>query len=76
MFPKVDEAPNILYEKLGSSHYLYDLIYNPPKTLFLLKGEERGAIIKNGADMLEIQAKESWRIWNSKSYPVLLPAGK
>jgi len=43
---------------------LYDLIYNPAKTLFLQKGEKKGAAIKNGEEMLVLQAEESWRIWN------------
>ena len=64
-FPKVDEAADIPYEFIGNAHYLYDLVYNPSKTLFLSKGEERGATIKNGADMLVLQAEESWKIWNA-----------
>jgi shikimate dehydrogenase len=40
---------------------LVDLIYNPEKTLFLKKGEERGASIENGYDMLVYQAEESWK---------------
>jgi len=64
-YPNVTEAPQIPYEALTSSHYLFDMVYNPEKTLFLRKGEERGAVIKNGYDMLEIQADESWKIWNS-----------
>ena len=65
MYPKVDECPPLPYQALTSKHYLFDLVYNPAKTLFLQKGEERGAAIKNGHDMLIIQAEESWRIWNS-----------
>jgi shikimate dehydrogenase len=49
---------------LTEEHYLFDLIYNPEKTMFLRKGEERGAAIQNGQEMLVIQAEESWRIWN------------
>jgi len=64
MYPKLDECPDIPYQAIGSGHYLYDLVYNPEKTLFLAKGEERGAVIANGGDMLRIQAEESWRIWN------------
>lgn len=63
-FPNVDDCAPIPYEAINSGHYLFDLIYNPEKTLFLKKGEERGAVIKNGYDMLEIQAEESWKIWN------------
>jgi shikimate dehydrogenase len=46
---------------------LFDLVYNPEKTLFLQKGEERGASIANGYEMLVLQAEESWRIWNTES---------
>ncbi|MBL7740460.1 MAG: shikimate dehydrogenase [Chitinophagaceae bacterium] len=63
-FPAVNEAPPLPYEALTHQHYLFDLVYNPAKTLFLQKGEEKGAVIKNGYDMLVIQAEESWRIWN------------
>ena len=65
MYPNIHEAPPLLYDALTSGHYLYDLHYNPPKTLFLQKGEEKGAAIKNGLEMLIIQAEESWRIWNT-----------
>jgi shikimate dehydrogenase len=65
MYPKVDECPPLPYQHLTSKHYLYDLVYNPAKTLFLQKGEAQGAAIKNGHDMLIIQAEEGWRIWNS-----------
>jgi shikimate dehydrogenase len=65
MQPHTDFYPSIPYSVLTTGHYLYDLIYNPAKTLFLQKGEERGAAIQNGADMLVIQAEESWKIWNT-----------
>lgn len=64
MYPKTGECPALPYEAITPQHYLFDLIYNPEVTLFLQKGKERGAIIKNGGDMLTIQAEESWRIWN------------
>ncbi len=66
-FPDVEECPAIPYQYLIAQHFLYDLVYNPPKTLFLKKGEEYGAAIKNGYDMLVIQAEESWRIWNEEN---------
>ena len=66
-FPKVDTAPAIPYEYLGSNNYLYDLVYNPSKTLFLQKGEERGASVKNGYEMLVGQAELSWQIWNDNT---------
>lgn len=65
MYPAVTEAPPVPYESITKDHYLFDLVYNPEKTLFLKKGEAQGAVIKNGYDMLVIQAEESWKIWNS-----------
>lgn len=65
MFPNVVQAPDIPYHALNEKHLLFDLIYNPEKTLFLKKGEERGVQIKNGHDMLKILAEENWKIWNS-----------
>ena len=65
MYPKTDECPDIPYQYITDKHLLYDLVYNPAETLFLKKGKERGAIIKNGEEMLVLQAEESWRIWNS-----------
>lgn len=64
MYPNVEDCPDIPYEALSSAHYLYDLVYNPAKTLFLQKGEAQGAAIENGQDMLIIQANESRKIWN------------
>jgi shikimate dehydrogenase len=64
MFPDVDVCPPIPYEHITAAHYLFDLVYNPPLTAFLKKGAEMGAVVKNGYDMLEIQAEESWKIWN------------
>jgi shikimate dehydrogenase len=64
-YPNITEAPPIPYDLLTSRHHLYDLVYNPEETLFLQKGKQQGAQIQNGADMLVIQAEESWKIWNS-----------
>jgi shikimate dehydrogenase len=66
MFPKVGECPDLPYQFLTANHYLFDLVYNPAKTLFLQKGEEHGAAIMNGHEMLIIQAEESWKIWNAE----------
>ncbi len=63
-YPNVENRPDIPYQYLTPRHYLFDLVYNPEKTLFLQSGEAAGAAIKNGADMLVIQAEESWKIWN------------
>lgn len=63
-FPEVNNCPNIPYHFLTSEHLLYDLVYNPEETLFLKKGKSHGAQIKNGYEMLELQAIKSWEIWN------------
>lgn len=63
-FPGIYDCPDIPYQFLTSHHFLYDLVYNPEKTLFLQKGEALGAATKNGYEMLVLQAEESWRIWN------------
>lgn len=65
-FPKSGEAPPLPYEWVTSHHYFFDLIYNPPKTLFLSMAEKKGAVIENGSKMLALQAEESWKIWNEK----------
>jgi len=63
--PNIEESPNIPYEFITNKHLLFDLIYNPSETKFLNEGKKRGAIIKNGLEMLELQAEKSWDIWNS-----------
>jgi shikimate dehydrogenase len=65
MVPNENSFPDIPYRFISEHHLLYDLVYNPAKTLFLQKGEERGAAIKNGEEMLILQAEESWNIWNA-----------
>lgn len=66
MAPNTNAFPPIAYEAITNQHLLYDLIYNPEKTTFLQKGEAQGATIKNGYEMLVLQAEKSWEIWNKK----------
>lgn len=62
-FPNVDACPPIPYDGVGKDHYLYDLIYNPEETLFLKQGRAKGAVTKNGLEMLILQADKNWEIW-------------
>ena len=62
--PDIEKSPNIPYQHITEKHLLFDLIYNPEITAFLAKGKAQGATIKNGHEMLALQAEESWRIWN------------
>jgi len=66
MYPQVDAAPPIPYELITKHHLLYDLIYNPAETLFLKQGAAKGAAVKNGHEMLVLQAEASWDIWNER----------
>ncbi|MGH2622183.1 MAG: shikimate dehydrogenase family protein [Sphingobacterium sp.] len=63
-FPNITECPNIPYDGITSDHLLYDLIYNPEQTQFLTLGKQRGAMVKNGYEMLVLQAEKNWEIWN------------
>ena len=65
MSPNENELPNLPYQFITANHLLYDLIYKPEKTIFLKEGEQRGATIKNGFEMLVLQAEENWKIWNN-----------
>ena len=67
MYPKIDTCPAIDYDQLDASNILFDLVYNPHKTLFLDKGAAQGALTKNGLEMLYFQAEAAWKIWNKES---------
>lgn len=66
MYPHTEECPTLPYEAMDSHTILYDLIYNPDQTLFMRKGAEHGADVKNGLEMLLLQAFASWEFWNGK----------
>lgn len=65
MFPNTNQCPAIPYEAISSQHVVFDLVYNPDQTLLMQKAAARGATVKNGLEMLHLQAEEAWRIWNS-----------
>ncbi len=66
MYPNINAKPDLLYDYIDSRHIFYDLIYNPSETVFLKEGRVRGAIVKNGEEMLKLQAERSWQIWSSE----------
>lgn len=66
MYPHVDECPNLPYDAMDTHTILYDCIYNPDETLFMKKGKQYGATVKNGLEMLLLQAYASWDFWNEK----------
>ena len=65
MEPNKERYPAIPYEYLSADHWLYDVVYNPANTLFLTRGQQMGAHVKNGLDMLHLQAEHAWIIWKS-----------
>jgi len=67
MYPKIDATPDLQYDWLTNEHYMYDLVYNPEETLFMKKGGDKGAQVKNGLEMLMLQAEKSWEIWNREA---------
>ena len=66
MFPKTDKCPDLPYEAMDNHTILYDLIYNPDETLFMNRGKQYGATVKNGLEMLLLQAFASWDFWNKE----------
>jgi shikimate dehydrogenase len=66
MTPNTDTCPDLPYEKITSDFLCYDLVYTPDEPLFLTKSKAQGATIKNGLEMLHLQADRAWEIWNSQ----------
>lgn len=66
MYPHIDECPQLPYDAITSKNLLYDLLYNPDETLFMKKGALHGATVKNGLEMLLLQAFASWEFWHNK----------
>jgi shikimate dehydrogenase len=65
MFPHVDESPNIPYQHVTDQHLAYDLLYNPDETLFMKNCKKQGATVKNGLEMLLLQAFAGWNFWQN-----------
>mgnify|MGYP002625494417 CR=1 FL=1 len=63
-YPNTDTCPDIPYQLITPQHLAYDLVYNPKLTLFLSKAQQQGATIKNGLEMLHLQAEAAWKYWN------------
>ncbi len=65
MYPHIELCPRIPYELLTPDHLCYDVVYNPEETLFLQKAAQQGSTVKNGIEMLHLQALAAWDIWNA-----------
>ena len=74
MYPRVDDSP-CPEDVFTDNQIVYDLIYNPLKTLFLRQAEQRGATIISGLDMLIRQAASSYVQWTGLNMPVSIVRG-
>tara|TARA_B100001175_G_scaffold82611_1_gene69235 strand:+ start:1896 stop:2654 length:759 start_codon:yes stop_codon:yes gene_type:complete len=66
-YPNIEEFPDIPYNLINNNHILYDLVYNPVETIFMKKGDEKGARVINGLKMLKYQAEKSWELWSKSN---------
>jgi shikimate dehydrogenase len=64
-YPHAEGCPDLPFDKLITQHFVYDLIYNPPETLLLQRAKAQGCHVKNGLEMLHLQAEKAWAIWQS-----------
>ena len=62
-YPHNETYPLIPYRFISAEHLCYDLVYNPSETVFMKLSAAQGATVKNGLEMLLLQAFESYRIW-------------
>ena len=67
-YPAADTCPDIPFDLLGPQHLVYDLVYNPAETLLLRRAKARGCAVKNGLEMLQLQAEAAWEIWQDFSH--------
>lgn len=63
MYPKVDAAPPVNWDKVAREIFVYDIIYTPAETKFLKQAKEHGCQVLNGEAMLVGQGAESFRLW-------------
>jgi shikimate dehydrogenase len=62
---KNNESLGLNFENIKEKKFFYDVIYNPPKTRFLLEAEKRGHKVINGRDMFLYQAQKAFNLWHN-----------
>jgi shikimate dehydrogenase len=67
MTPGVDQSP--VPASVLTGRYVYDLVYNPPRTRLLRDAAAAGCTTIGGIDMLIAQAEEQFRCWTGRSAP-------
>lgn len=63
MFPDTLSFPVLPYHSITAQHVVYDLVYNPANTRLMQLAQAQSAVVKNGLDMLYLQAEANWEIW-------------
>lgn len=69
MSPNVDASPWPEEISLPPQSIVYDLVYNPPKTLLVRRALENGLHAKAGLGMLIEQAALSFQLWTAAAVP-------
>ena len=64
-FPNVDAHLPIQTDWIQAYHQYYDMVYNPTETATMQLFKAQGCSVKNGLEMLHLQADRAWEIWNS-----------
>lgn len=72
-YPDGAACPDLPYHKIHAAQLVYDLVYNPSETLLLQRAKAQGATVKNGLEMLHVQAEAAWAIWQKKINGTDLP---
>lgn len=65
-FPRTEEYPDVPFGEFSPRLLVFDLVYNPPQTVLLRRAMEQGALVRNGLEMLELQAEKAWEIWQQE----------
>ena len=62
---KNNDSLGLNFENIKEKKIFYDVIYNPPKTSFLLEAEKNGHKVVNGRDMFLYQAQKAFNLWHN-----------
>lgn len=65
MFPEVLHMPPFPLELIQPGWIVWDLIYNPNPTTFLMRARERGAQIEGGINFFRKQADYALQLWSA-----------
>jgi shikimate dehydrogenase len=65
-----DDRSLLSRESLTRDHFVYDTIYNPPRTPLLSEAEAAGAKFANGLTMLLYQGARSFELWFDRQAPI------